>query len=100
MVRKIQFELRLLSMTAKQLSYDVAVDPYKEKFKQTIEELGVAHDQVYNADARVKINYKKGCLYKILSNEDNVIIKHNKLERCGFSTCKCLGKFKKKTLLH
>lgn len=57
---KKRFGIRLLSMTGEKLSCDVAaVDPYKEKFKEIINELELTPDQIYNAD-------ESGLFYRLL----------------------------------
>lgn len=48
---KKRFGIRILSLTGEKLSCDVeAVAPFVEKFKQTVEEMDLGPDQIYNAD--------------------------------------------------
>jgi|AKYZ01.1.fsa_nt_gi Tc5 transposase DNA-binding domain./DDE superfamily endonuclease./CENP-B N-terminal DNA-binding domain. len=60
---KKRFAIRLLTTTGEKLSCDFdAVDPYKQKFKKTLEELDLCPDQVYNAD-------ESGLFWRLLPNK-------------------------------
>lgn len=48
---KRRFGIRLLTLTGERLSCDLeSVEPFIEKFKSKVEELGLGPDQIYNAD--------------------------------------------------
>lgn len=60
---KKRFGIRLLTTTGEKLSCDFeAVEPYKEKFKKTLEELNLCPDQIYNAD-------ESGLFWRVLPNK-------------------------------
>lgn len=63
---KTRYGIRLLTVTGEQVSSDhAAVSPFIERFRQTIVELGLCDEQVYNAD-------ESGLFYKLLPKKSYV----------------------------
>lgn len=63
---KKRYGVRLLKITGEKLSsQSLLVEPFKIKLKQKIEEMGLCHDQLYNAD-------ESGLFWKILPEKSYV----------------------------